>query len=880
MRLNYFKSSLTVLFMVLFTTVAFAQAVITGTVQDADSFPVAGAAVTVAGTANSTNTDRDGNFSLTTEAGSGLLEISDIANGTQEIAFNVADGETLNLGTVNLAGDGVSLSSLVVVGRGIIDLEEDRQTPVAVSTIYKDEIQAKVAGNVEFPEVMKNVPSVYVSNQTGFGDSQMFLRGFDQSNTAFLLNGQPINGMEDGRMYWSNWAGLADIANAVQVQRGLGSSKLAISSVGGTVNIVSKATERNQGGFARFMVGNDSFFKGTVAYDTGVNENGWGFSIMLDHWQAHRKYAYGTNGAGQNYFLSVGKQAGDHNFNFLVFGAPQWHGNLYSQSEERFKLNRKYNPNYGYDNGEYKTLAGNFYHKPVMNFNWDWELSPESSLSTVIYGSLGRGGSQGSLGSTGSTPRNLPGYTQEGITFNGLVNFDGIRASNEAGESNFIHRSSVNNHLWYGLVSNFSHDFSENLSFNVGGDFRFYRGDHFRHILDLMGVSEFEGVTAEFEPKPWAALFNFADEDERIGYDYSENINYQGGFGQLEYATDAFSVFLQGAVSNQFYRRENRFAERDGVRYTQVSDDANKLGYNIKGGAAYNLNDNHTVYANAGFYSRQPYLDNIFAETAVLADPAVDNEEITGLEAGYRYTNNNLNVNVDVYRTEWANRFVARGIELFDIAQDQTVELNKEYPDVTQLHQGIELSANYRVSRKVKLGVYTQYGDWSYAGNASFRHRDYRNGNLLVNTDASNYTNVDGTPLPAGYQFQGATDVDGVKIGNAAQYSFGANAYYEWVKGFTTGVDFNYFARLYRFVDFSTVAIAEEAGEDFNNTTIPAFGIVDFNLGYKFNFGQHNMILRGNIYNLFNHAYVNQTDSFGVYFGNGRTWNASITYEF
>ncbi|MEZ4908710.1 MAG: hypothetical protein R2771_13960 [Saprospiraceae bacterium] len=35
--------------------------------------------------------------------------------------------------------------------------------------------------------------------------------------------------------------------------RGLGSSKLAISSVGGAVNIVMKATEKRQGGSASFL---------------------------------------------------------------------------------------------------------------------------------------------------------------------------------------------------------------------------------------------------------------------------------------------------------------------------------------------------------------------------------------------------------------------------------------------------------------------------------------------------------------------------------------------------------------------------------------------------------------------------------------------------
>lgn len=50
-------------------------------------------------------------------------------------------------------------------------------------------------------------------------------------------------------------------------------------------------------------------------------------------------------------------------------------------------------------------------------------------------------------------------------------------------------------------------------------------------------------VTESFSINPWKTLTDFADEDERINYDYSEDINYQGMFGQVEYTEDTFSVF-------------------------------------------------------------------------------------------------------------------------------------------------------------------------------------------------------------------------------------------------------------------------------------------------------------------------------------------------
>ena len=38
-------------------------------------------------------------------------------------------------------------------------------------------------------------------------------------------------------------------------------------------------------------------------------------------------------------------------------------------------------------------MRRNFYHKPVMHLlNWDWNINDALKLSTVVYGSWGRGG--------------------------------------------------------------------------------------------------------------------------------------------------------------------------------------------------------------------------------------------------------------------------------------------------------------------------------------------------------------------------------------------------------------------------------------------------------------------------------------------------------
>ena len=204
---------------ILTTAMAFSQGTITGTVVDGElGSPLPGASVMVQGTQNGTSTDFDGNFTLEVSETSGTLVISYIGFVTKSVPFSSAG----SVGSIPLSPDAEELEGVVVVGTGIIDLASDRQTPIAVSSVPVKVIQEKI-GTQDVTMTLVNTPSVYVSGQSGgFGDTNMRVRGFDQDNTAFLLNGQPINGMEDGLMYWSNWSGLNDIAKGVQIQRGLG----------------------------------------------------------------------------------------------------------------------------------------------------------------------------------------------------------------------------------------------------------------------------------------------------------------------------------------------------------------------------------------------------------------------------------------------------------------------------------------------------------------------------------------------------------------------------------------------------------------------------------------------------------------------------------
>jgi len=757
----------------------------------------------------------------------------------------------------------VSLTETLIVGKGVIDIAEDRKTPVAVSTITKAEIEDKAMGNVDFPEIFTTTPSVYVSDQSsGFGDSQMFLRGFSSQNTAYLLNGQPINGMEDGNLYWSNWSAMTEVANAVQVQRGLGSSKLAISSVGGTVNMVTKATEKKQGGYVRFNTGNDSYMSGTIAYNTGMKGK-WGVSMLFNQWKAHRNYAMGTNGEGQAYFVSVGyKPSERHQFNFMIFGAPQQHGQNFSTKSaaqwataEQYGYGKKYNNNYGYLDGEGRNLRTNYYHKPVANLNWDWTINENASLSTVLYASTGTGGGTSGVGRATST------------TSNGLIDFDRIIANNLAssgvggsgttGSTSAI-RTSVNNHFWYGGVTNFNFDTKTGWNFNVGADLRFYKGYHFQQMNNLFGLNSWNqsrpdgqivNVTETFSTNPWSALFKSAGKDQRTNRDYREDINYQGVFGQVEYSVGKVSAFVQGAVSNQFYQKFDTW-NYGGVE--TASKKVNKTGWNVKGGAAYSINDNNTVFVNAGKYSRQPFLDNVFEFNSVELRET-ENEVIESVEAGYKYQTRNLKVNVNAYYTRWGNRFLGISGDLNDRP------IYTAMTNVAQVHKGIEADFDAKISKAFGLYGFLSVGNWKYDGSTPYETM-YTDDNTIFE--------------------RGNVDLTGTNIGQAAQVTFGLGTKVNFTRNLYWDVDLMYNGKIYGQVDPVNVAQSALKGEVYQAAVIAPFVRANTGVAYSFKLGEQKIKLRANVRNLFNDQYISKIDRNGVGYAIGRTWTAGITYNF
>jgi outer membrane receptor protein involved in Fe transport len=798
----------------------------------------------------------------------------------------------------------------VVVSSGVIDIAKERETPIAVSQISAQEVLLKV-GNQEFPEIMNKTPGVYATKQGGgYGDSRISLRGFDQRNTSFLINGQPVNDMENGWVYWSNWQGLTDVASGIQVQRGLGASKLAVPSVGGTVSIFTKSAEKQQGGSITQMIGNDGYTKTTGAYNTGVNDKGWSSSYLLTKWSGNG-YVYNTSGAGWTYFAAVGytPEGSAHSLNLSLLGAGQWHHQrdvwVSIRDYENFGdegIDQRWNTNGGTLNGEEFNMRRNFYNKPLATFNWDWKISENITLATSLYGSAGRGGGTGPRGKNYDV---LP-YREDLTSFfiedgktdfrrtDGTVNYDAIVTDNRSGasaytgsisrfagsflgsngysddgvfKSGMIRRASMNSHNWVGGISNLNIS-ADKMRYSIGVDLRNYKGFHYRTMNNLMGFDGYYSTGNKnsagqiIETVIEASPFNNTGlQGPKIDYYNIGYVGWQGVNGLAEYSGDKLTTVVQAGLSNQSFQREDLF-DQPGF---PLSDKENVGGGYLKGGANLNLNENSNVFFNAGYISRQPNFDGVFPNYANKVNEDLQNEKIQSIELGYGYIGNGFKLNVNVYSTVWGNRFVSRSL-----SNQQGVDGFAQFKDIDVVHNGIEIEAQYRPSGTTKIRGMLSVGDWTYT--KDFEAELFDDNQQLVGT--------------------GTLYLEGAKVGDAAQFVAYVGVDQRFGDNFNVDLD-------YRFVDglYADYSITDSAFTEANNPgalKLPSYGLVD--LGATFRFGT-GWSLRANINNLLDTTYIAESNSNihasagsetwngidkqnSVWFGFGRTWNLSLRYQF
>jgi opacity protein-like surface antigen len=439
-----------------------------------------------------------------------------------------------------------------------------------------------------------------------------------------------------------------------------------------------------------------------------------------------------------------------------------------------------------------------------------------------------------------------------------------------------IRRASMNSHNWYGVISNLEYT-TGNIKMSAGVDLRDYTGYHYRALNNLMGFDAYysggnrnnEGqiIESTIEASPFS---NTGLVGPKIDYFNVGRVQWAGLNGMIEYNDqEKLTAVMQAGWSQQNYRRIDYFDQPG----NHISDWSRLNGGYIKGGANYNLNEEMNIFFNAGLIARQPLFDAVFPGFANDVNPDLENEIIQSFELGYAYITNDLQVNINVYNTNWGNRFVSNS---FDYAFQDTIMIDDaviQAKGIDVVHSGLELEAKYQASSKLRLNTMLSIGNWRYTSDINVDVFD-DNRNMIENTTL--YTN-------------------GAKVGDAAQTTMFIGVDYNIAKNLTADIGFRYVDDLY--ADYSLVNSEFLKENNEGALQLPSFSLIDMGLTSRFELAGNMASLRLNVNNVANTMYIAESNSNihaaagddtwngistanYVWMGFGRTWNATFRYNF
>ncbi|MAR39711.1 MAG: hypothetical protein CMD22_03340, partial [Flavobacteriales bacterium] len=828
-----------------------------------------------------------------------------------------------NLITIKFKLKPIQLSEVHIIG----DVAKDRETPVAFSTVSLKKVNEELASQ-DIPMILNSTPGVYATQSGGGdGDARITIRGFNQRNVAVMIDGIPVNDMENGWVYWSNWSGLDAVTSNIQVQRGLGASKIAIPSVGGTMNILTKGIGNKQSGTIKQDIGSFGRLKTSIGYNSGKMDNGWGFTLAGSY-KKGSGFVQETWTEGYFYYAKIQKEIGNHTLTFSAMGAPQKHGQRSYKSDiatydttfarslgdtssfDGRIINQgiDYNKHWGhinrwnlnsngdtiYNNAILNTKQ-NYFHKPQYSLRHFWVVNEKFYVSNISYASIGNGGGTGISGNTNNY--DLFGQYNLQDAYNGNIgNTDPLYSASAYKSSTYL-RSSINNHYWYGILSTANYNPSEKISISGGLDLRTYKGEHYREVYDLLGGDYAIDESNELQ------LTQVKNEGDIVGYHNDGLVKWLGGFGQIEYNNGRVSTFFNVSGSNSGYRRHDYFKKKDLVlsdtTFTEVlgTSVTTEIEYDTEGNI---IGAHKTMVIDTFEYNGQQY--TMYSDEA--REALTDWKWIKGftIKTGVNYNIDELNnvfFNIGyISKAPRFNNVFDYNNQLFRDIQNEQVKAVEGGYSYRSRFLSANLNAYYTswINKPSNGGVIIEVDEVPYRANINGMnalHKGiemdfaYKVSNRLTfeglvslgdwrwtSSDTVRFYDDDNKPVidESGNEVIATFNAEGVHVGDAAQTQYGISLRYEPTNNSYLKVRATHFDDYYS--DFDPLSLSgENAGRE--SWRIPAYQLIDLHAGYKFSVTPKNKLdIKFSILNLLDETYISDAQNNDPYNANYTDFDA------
>lgn len=657
----------------------------------------------------------------------------------------------------------IFLGSNVLAQNDTLTDSEDAYDDVPMITITASELESDQPSQ-DLSGLLQASRDIFVSRAAYiFSNARFRMRGYDSKNTRVLINNLPMNNIESGRAYWSNWGGLNDAVRNKVIVNGLNPTDYGFGGVGGLTNISTLASKYRPQTKLSISAANKSYRNRVMlTHSSGMSDKGWAYTISGSRRWAEEGIVEGSFYDAWSYFLSLEKKINTkHTVLLTGFGSSNRRGKSGVGTQEVYDLtdNNYYNPYWGYQQGEKRNARVSNYHKPKIILNHFWDINEDQKLTSGVQYTFGRGGSTALNWYDAADPRPdyykyLPSYWEDDANWYNFYteqwqNNENFRQLNwddyyQANRQNLYTVTNVDGELGndvtgnrakyivedrrtdiqeFGYNSTYKNKLGEHLNIVAAVNAILYKGRHFKMIDDLLGadwwldIDQFAERDFADEDLAQSDLDNpnrLVSEGDIFGYDYFAHINEYDAFGQAELKYNRIDLYAALKLGyTEFWREGNMRNGKFPLNSLGESTHYQFFNYAGKGGVNLKIDGRNFFLINAAYINRAPYFREVYISPRTRND-VVDNitsEYLYSGDVNFIHRSDLLETRITGYYTSFKDQ-----IETSSFYHDElNTFVNYIMTDMDQLNYGAELGLKLNITSSLSFNGTMGYGKYLYS---------------------------------------------------------------------------------------------------------------------------------------------------------------------
>jgi hypothetical protein len=740
--------------LLLFSTVLFAQQnqKISGKIIDSKTqIEIANAVIAIQNSNITVFSNTEGFFTIeNVSLGDYVLKISSNGYENQLITISINENDDLNIGVVVLEEFSSQEKQLNLIAIADDDLNDDDNNSENISSLLqanRDAFLQAVAFN--------------------FGQARFNIRGIDSKYTSVMINGIVMNKFSTGRPQYSNWGGLNDATRNQEFTNGSALNNYNFSSIGGSLEINTKAAGYKKGSRISYTNTNSSFtHRPAVIYASGMNHKGWAFVISGSQRAAQEAYFPGTNFTASSVFVGVEKKINaHHSIHFTGIFASNKQGKVASKTREISNLlGANYNSFWGFQSGEIRNSRIRHVQEPLFILNHYWKLNSKNEISTAVSYQLGKiGNSRIDYAFADNPDPSYPNQlkSENDVLANPQINWDNlyrINQENSSTGSRYVLYEDRNNDKIINISSLLNSQLTDAISLNAGVGFIKSKSENYKNLLDLLGGAFYkdiniygllQGQNQNDLNNPDRKVFV----GDKYGYHYFMNSSKLDVFSQFKFTYPKIDFYLSQSFSKSSYQREGIY--RNGYfpeNSLGLSAAKNFDNFGFKTGATYKISGKKYIDFNGLYQSRSPLNSSVFTNSRISNEPNsfALSEIIKSVDLSYILKTPVLKARCTAYFNQIENEtqvsyFFADGLQDGDSFVTQTLQ------GINRRNMGVEIGIEYQINSTLRTTFAAGLGNYFYSNNPNLLITNSENG-LVVDYGAAHLKNykIGGSPQQVG----------------------------------------------------------------------------------------------------------------------------------